>query len=376
MTSPDSRLFRTSRLRGLLSRAVAEERGISLLLALLTLIVLGTLGSSVAIYTTSHLHSTYNDQSAANSYQLAEAGLNDAISRLEGASDPTDTTLLPSTTVTYTNYGGSVTYAGNATTTTAPDGGNEVAWTITSTGTAGSTSHLTRKRTLTQSLVVRGLVPGGDLGSWSRFYQDSDSAASRSTPSRCRRTSRPRAASASSTAARSPARARRSTSAATSRSPARVSRPAPTRRARATGWTNPTNVYTSNSVYATNVINAARHRREPGHDGLRLRDPVHREDPRDRRLRPAAVERVLQRRADDHGDRQSHRRHLHDPRNPARRLPEDVGQRQLQLDRRPADDRADGVGDVRQRQRVVQRRPVPGNRRSCARSRARTRRRP
>jgi len=241
----------------MLWRAVADERGISLLLALLTLVVLGTLGSSVAIYTTSHLHSTYNDQSAANSYQLAEAGLNDAISRLEGASDPTDTTLLPSTTVTYTNYGGSVTYAGIATTTTAPDGGNEVSWTITSTGTAGSTSHLTRKRTLTQTLAVRGLVQGGDLGSWSRFYQDSDSSCltidTVSMPTNIATKGNLCLVNGGTIAG--------SSTTIDVGGNVTITGPSVTTSAHSpsagTGWTNPTNVYTSNSVYATNIINAA-----------------------------------------------------------------------------------------------------------------------
>lgn len=104
-----------------------------------------------------------------NSYHLAEAGLNTAISRLELADDPRVATLLPSTTLTYSD-GSTVTYAG-----TALDANNEIKWTITSTGTSGTASKLTHKRTLTQTLFVPGLVPGGDLGSWSRFYQDSSS---------------------------------------------------------------------------------------------------------------------------------------------------------------------------------------------------------
>ena len=256
MTSPDSRFFRTSRLRCVLVRAVADERGISLLLALLTLIILGTLGSSVAIYTTSHLHSTYNDQSAANAYQLAEAGLNDAISRLEDASDPTDTALLPSTTVDYSSYGGSVTYSGNAVTTALPDGGNEVAWTITSTGTAGSSSNLTRKRTLTQTLAVRGLVDGGDLGSWSRFYQDSDSSCltvdTVSMPTNI--------ATKGDLCLINGGTLAGSNTTIDVGGNVTITGPSVTTSAHSpsagTGWTNPTNVYTSNSVYATNVINA------------------------------------------------------------------------------------------------------------------------
>jgi len=168
MTCPDSRFFRSSRLRGLLSRAISDERGISLLLALLTLLVLGTLTTSVAVYTTNDLHASYMDQSSVNAYQLAEAGLNDAVSRLEDPSvNPTTSTLLPSTTVAYSAYGGSVTYSG-----TAVSANDEVTWTITSKGTAGSSSNLTRKRQLTETAVVRGLNDGASGSSWSRFYQN------------------------------------------------------------------------------------------------------------------------------------------------------------------------------------------------------------
>ena len=257
MTSSGRRLFGSTRLRGVLSRAVDDEHGISLLLALLTLVILGTLGSSVAVYTTSHLHSTYNDQSAANAYQLAEAGLNDAISRLEDASDPTDTTLLPSTTVAYTNYGGSVTYSGNAVTSTLPDGGNEVAWTITSTGTAGSSSNLTRKRTLSQTLAVRGLVDGGDLGSWSRFYQDDDAQCltidTVAMPTNIA-TKGPLCLVNGGTIAGS------STTIDVGGN-VTITGPKVTGSAHypsaAGGWTNPTNVFSNNGIYATNAINAA-----------------------------------------------------------------------------------------------------------------------
>jgi hypothetical protein len=84
------------------------------------------------------------------------------MSRLQGADDRTVTTILPSTTVTFPSLGGSATYSGTAVATT-----DRVTWTITSTGTAGNPQ---RKQTLKQTAIVRGLVPGADLGSWSRFY--------------------------------------------------------------------------------------------------------------------------------------------------------------------------------------------------------------
>ena len=262
MTSLGRRIHRLFRFRNPLSRAVADEHGISLLLALITLLALGTLGGSVAVYTTSQLHSSYSDQSAVGAYQLAEAGLNDAMSILESG-DPTDTTLLPSTTVAYPNYGGSVTYAGTAATQTNPDGSNEVVWTVTSTGTAGaSTSQLnrtdlTRKRILRQSVVVHGLVDGGNLGSWSRFYQDDDSQCltidTVSMPTNI--------------ATRGPLcliNGGSLTGAGTSidvGGNVSITGPVVTTSVHypsaGAGWTNPTNVYSNNSVYATNVIAAA-----------------------------------------------------------------------------------------------------------------------
>lgn len=146
-------------------RVLVEERGVSLLMAVLSLVVLSIVGGSVAVYSTNNLGQSRNDASRTSAYHLAEAGLSDALARLQGAEDPTDTTILPSTTVHYPQLGGSVTYHGTAVTST-----DRVTWTITSTGTVAGTPP--RSDTLTQTALVRGLVPGADLGSWSRFYQD------------------------------------------------------------------------------------------------------------------------------------------------------------------------------------------------------------
>ena len=151
---------------------LADESGISLLIAVLTLVVLSIVTGSVAVYTTSNTRQAVTDRSAASAYHLAEAGLNDAVSKLSAATTPTDTTLLASTTVGYPEMGGTVTYAG-----TGSQVNNQMVWNVTSTGTvtvAGPTGA--RSKTLKQTVVVRGLVPGADLGSWSRFYQDSNAS--------------------------------------------------------------------------------------------------------------------------------------------------------------------------------------------------------
>ena len=243
--------IRTVRVRGLLSRALADERGISLILALLTLIVLGTLGGSIAVYTTSNLHSTYRDASAVDATQLAEAGLNDALSRLEEASNPTTTTLLPSTTVNYSSYGGSVTYDG-----TAVSANDEVTWTISSTGTAGSSSNLTRERTLTQTAVVRGVDDGADGSSWSRFYQNATSPCLTIDDS----TFVTNVATKGNLCIVDGGGITGANTIVDVGGTVTITGPSVTTSTHSpsagTGWTNPTNVYTSNSVYATNTIAA------------------------------------------------------------------------------------------------------------------------
>ena len=156
-----------------LGRLIADERGISLIVAVMTLLVISIMVGSVAVYTTKNLHSTYSDRSSTGSYHLAEAGLNEAIARLTAAlnvpgADPTVTTTLPSTTVSYADLGGQVTYVGTAVKVAGPP--EQMIWTITATGQAAAGQ--VRKKVLTQQVTVKGLVAGGDMGSWSRFYQD------------------------------------------------------------------------------------------------------------------------------------------------------------------------------------------------------------
>jgi len=255
VTSPANRSFRLSRLRGLFARAYADERGISLILALLTLVVLGTLGTSVAVYTTSHLHASYGDQSNANAYQLAEAGLNDAISVLNEAAQstpPTITTLTMSTptTVQYPQYDGSATYSGTSTTVS-----NTIVWSLTSTGVAGNAQKLS-KRTLTRQVTVRGVNAGADGSSWSRFYQDAVSPCltidtETFVTNVATRGNLCILNTGGITGANTTVDVGGSVSiigpnvAGTAHSPSA-----------GTGWTNPANVYTSNSVYATNAVNA------------------------------------------------------------------------------------------------------------------------
>src|SRR5664279_4725689 len=92
-------------------RRLTQEHGISLLLALISLVVLSTVGGGVAVYTSSNLRHSYSDQSTASAYHLAEAGLAEAKSRLQGADDPTASTVLTSTTRNDGSLGGKYTPA-------------------------------------------------------------------------------------------------------------------------------------------------------------------------------------------------------------------------------------------------------------------------
>lgn len=256
MRSPEILPHRRTRLFRLLLRAVNEERGISLILALLTLIILGTLGSSVAIYTTGHLHASYRDQAAANAYQLAEAGVNDAISVISAAANsnpPTIKTLttIQPTTVYYRQYDGSVVYSG-----TSSYANNVISWTITSTGVAGNASQL-RKRTLQKSVTVRGINVGSDGSSWSRFYQDAltpcltidnDVFVTNVATRGCLTI----LDMGGITGANTTVDVGQTVTITGPVTTGSVKSPSA-----ATGWTNPSNVYSSNSVYATNVISAA-----------------------------------------------------------------------------------------------------------------------
>ena len=117
-------------------------------MALGLLTVLTIAGTAVTYYATNDLTDSRTSKSRASAYDLAEAGLNDAVSILSnqlnsdgsvksGGTSPITPTLLPLTTIQYADLGGSVTYSGTLDTST-------YIWTITSTGqikTAGTHSR-------------------------------------------------------------------------------------------------------------------------------------------------------------------------------------------------------------------------------------------
>jgi hypothetical protein len=101
-----------------------------------------------------------------NAYDLAEAGINEALAILNGALTPMQSNLLPSTVRTYPT--GTATFSGALSGTT---------WTITSTGAVKNPSGAADlKRTLTRTVTVYGIASGASVSAWSRMYQDSASS--------------------------------------------------------------------------------------------------------------------------------------------------------------------------------------------------------
>jgi Tfp pilus assembly protein PilX len=243
-----------------LTRRLAQEHGISLLLALISLVVLSTVGGGVAVYTSSNLRHSYSDQSTASAYHLAEAGLAEAMSRLQGADDPTAPTVLTSTTRNDGSLGGKYTYSGTSIWTdngsAVPNGtvtADKVTWTVTATGSVGNPA---RTSTLTQTADVKFLVAGGNVGAWSRFYQgDPNTCLTIDTVTM----PAPLATPSDLCLINGGAITGAGTSINVGKS-VYITGPLVTGGthypATGAGWTNPTNVYTNNGAYATNSIGA------------------------------------------------------------------------------------------------------------------------
>jgi Tfp pilus assembly protein PilX len=169
-------------------RRLEDERGIALVFAIVTTAALGIITTTVLVYSATSARTSGRTSADQQAYSLAEAGINTAIAKIYGASDPRATTNLHAGTVadpaavvpqcpgannneTPTCYStGSVTYSGTLDTTQ----GNTWYWTIKSIGAVTVPGVTTVKRTLTRSLGVTG-NNGTDGSSWTRFYQDSAS---------------------------------------------------------------------------------------------------------------------------------------------------------------------------------------------------------
>ena len=166
----------------MLSRALArlrDESGISLLMSLLVLTVLTITTTGMITYTSAGSRTASLERSTVSARALAEAGLNNGLSILSQAVatsiDPTvnTATLLPAAAPgrRFTFAGGTADVWGTYT-ENADDG----LWTINSTGTvANPTGGQPVTRTLTQTVTVHGMNPGGIPGDWNRMIHEDPS---------------------------------------------------------------------------------------------------------------------------------------------------------------------------------------------------------
>ena len=159
-------------MRKLLSRFLknlAREDGISLIMAMGILGVLSIAAGAVVFYASANSGSAERSNADNAAFSLGETGIAEALSLLNDANNPTQSSAIPASR-TRTNASGSVTYGG--TRTTAADG--STLWTITSTATVaspnGGTADLTR--TLTQRVRILPRVEGSDPNLWDRLFHD------------------------------------------------------------------------------------------------------------------------------------------------------------------------------------------------------------
>ena len=266
-----------------------------------------------------------------------------------GMQKPTVTTLLPSTTIQYSNVKGSVTYSGTLNTT------NWV-WTITSTGKVLNGKSY-QSRTLKRSVTVRGLNVGADGSSWSRFYADS----TRLVPDHRRNDLRDERRHQGQPLHQERRRHLRREHERRRRRHGDDQRPGPLPADQRLGLDELVQRLHDQRVERDERDQRGLHGLDAGFEGLRLRAPVQRDDQRDLRRREEDGEPVLQRRADDLGHRQPHGRHLQAQRDEAGRKLDGDELDRLQRERRDGPDRT--PDDLRLGRRELHGRVASGNRR-------------
>jgi Tfp pilus assembly protein PilX len=144
----------------------SREDGIALIMAIGILLVLTVCGTTVFVMVTSNARSSQGSKANGVSYSLAEAGLAEALSKISAADDPTDSTILPPTTITL--GAGTATYSGTL---------SGQVWTLTSTGkvvnpTAAAPSEV--QRTLTRTVTIADTSTGTfSQPHWARMHHDS-----------------------------------------------------------------------------------------------------------------------------------------------------------------------------------------------------------
>jgi Tfp pilus assembly protein PilX len=154
-----------TRLRALM-RALGDERGLALPMALGITMVLSALAAGIFAYVTTNQSSARRAQADQRAYGLAESGLSYAVSTLQAAADPYDASSVPSTTVTLT--GGTATYSGSLSGTT---------WTLTGSGTVTNPSgphagSITRTASIQAQITTSSQA---DMRPWDYLFVDQPS---------------------------------------------------------------------------------------------------------------------------------------------------------------------------------------------------------
>jgi Tfp pilus assembly protein PilX len=147
-------------------RALGDERGLALPMALGITMVLSALAAGIFAYVTANQSTAHRAQADQRAYGLAETGLSYAVSRLQAASDPYDANAVPSTTVTLT--GGTATYSGSLSGTT---------WTLTGSGTVTNPSgpqagNITRTASIQAQITTSSQA---DMRPWDYLFIDQPS---------------------------------------------------------------------------------------------------------------------------------------------------------------------------------------------------------
>jgi Tfp pilus assembly protein PilX len=147
-----------------MTRRLADERGIALVMALGILVVLSITAISVLAYTGDNARTARYQSARVTAYSLAEAGVNEALAVLNlPSNNALDDTLLPPTTSTYD--GGTARWSGTLDEAAAR-------WTVTSTGTVGNPSGAAPvTQTLTVHVpVVPSLTQAANNQAWNYIY--------------------------------------------------------------------------------------------------------------------------------------------------------------------------------------------------------------
>jgi hypothetical protein len=223
------------------------EEGIALVMTLLVMAVSSAVLVSVIQFTGSSGGNARANHARQAAYGLAEAGGNYALSVLANSSNPTVSTLLPSTTVQLTS--GTSTYSGVLSGQT---------WTITGVGSVvnpGGPGLAPITRTITRLVSINAVSVGSFNGLWDRIYSDATGACSVTVNSGMNIPSNFAAKgdvclnNSSITGAGTTVDIGGKVTIAAGTSGLGVP-------SAASGWTSSANVYTSNNVYATNAVSA------------------------------------------------------------------------------------------------------------------------